>query len=207
MSLARHCLWAGLRPVWPSLVVPCCAVLALRMVSEGSNITASHSHPQPGSTCKTNPSSSSHPNREQRTSLTSAPLFNWKITPDKTIRLPRIEKCNHVVRWFTEQGVLTQVHKTHLPNYRMYCNFVASKNAIASMCHVSDWANMCNYQLVLCIEISDVPQYDNKSTLVKLLESDLPANQSHALEQSVSYLTTFQENPKRHYKACQSWSP
>lgn len=70
------------------------------------------------------------------------------------------------------------------------------------MYHVSDRANMCNHQLVLCTEISYVPQYDNKSTLVKLLESDLPANQNHALEQSIPYLTSFQENLKGHYKAC-----
>lgn len=75
------------------------------------------------------------------------------------------------------------------------------------MYDVSDRANMCDHQLVLCTEISYVPQYDNKSTLVKLLESDLLANPNHALEQSISYLTTFQENPKGHYKDCQSWSP
>lgn len=55
MSLARPCSWAGQRPVWRYWVAPCCAAPAPKTTCEDSNITANHSLPQPGSTCKPHP--------------------------------------------------------------------------------------------------------------------------------------------------------
>lgn len=55
MSLAQPCSWAGQRPVWRYWVAPCCAAPAPKTTCEDSNITANHSLPQPGSTCKPHP--------------------------------------------------------------------------------------------------------------------------------------------------------
>lgn len=55
MSSARLCSWAGRQQAWPYWVVPCCAAPAPKKTCEDSNITANHSLPQPGSTCKPHP--------------------------------------------------------------------------------------------------------------------------------------------------------
>lgn len=68
MSLAQPCLWVGQQPVSQFWAAPCCAAPAQK-TCEDSNITVNHSLPQPGSTSKSHPLSSSHPTREHRTRL------------------------------------------------------------------------------------------------------------------------------------------
>lgn len=78
MSLAQPCLWVGLQPVSQFWAAPCCAAPAQKTY-EDSNITVSLSLPQPGSTSKSHPLSSSHPNREHRTRL--ATFLRVQIKP------------------------------------------------------------------------------------------------------------------------------
>lgn len=55
MSLAQPCLSDGQQPVWLFWVALCCAAPAPKKICEDSNITANHSLPQQGSTCKPQP--------------------------------------------------------------------------------------------------------------------------------------------------------
>lgn len=104
MSLARPCLWAGRRPVWRFWAAPCCAAPALKTTCEGSNITANHSLPQPGSTCKTHPLPAATQTESIRHAWHHPLLLFWQIKPAKTKqnntkRLSRVHTCNQIVHW------------------------------------------------------------------------------------------------------------
>lgn len=142
MSLARLCLWAGLQPAWLYLAAPCCAVLAPRKAWEDNNTTASPSHPQPGSTCKTNPPAATQSESNGQAWHQRHSLLGFKLTPHRSKRCWQAIKKKKKMQWCSCHP-LNKVcwhrctkHITQLQVVLYVCNCV--------MCHVSGPANACN---------------------------------------------------------------
>lgn len=87
-------------------MAPCCAAPALKTY-EGSNITANHSLPHPGSTSKPRPLCSSHSNREHQTRL-AAPSSSFLSKPSPLERSWRlsVQKCSHLACVWTTGTII-----------------------------------------------------------------------------------------------------
>lgn len=94
MSLAQPCLSDGQQPVWLFWVALCCAAPAPKKICEDSNITANHSLPQQGSTCKPQPLPAVT-QTESRGHAWHHPLFSLL---NLTKRLSCIHTCNHLAQ-------------------------------------------------------------------------------------------------------------
>lgn len=178
MSLARLCLWAGLQPAWLYLAAPCCAVLAPRKAWEGNNTTANPSHPQPGSTCKTNPPAATQSESNGQAWHQRHSLLAFKLTPHRSKRCCQAikKKCSDAVAIHWTRCADTGVQNTS-PNYRLYCMFV-TVSCVMSVVQLTR-------VIVMCTEIPYLARYHKKkkkSTLTKLLESDrLPKSDTFLL--------------------------